>query len=357
MMHTGKGRYQLNTFHELGYVLYGPILFTYIVWLIQSTRQDNCRHILFFARDGYFLQPLYQKITGWLGEEALPSTYFLTSRRSVTMASVRTLEDAFALLDMHYQGSCRKFFQVRFGLAADDVPQQEISLPSAHDKSIMMDLIRQHEKEILARAAEERAAYQQYIDGLGIDFTAKTATVDMGYAGTIQYYLAKLIKTDNFTGYYFATSDEHRFLDQPEKLHGCFADREAYGAAGFYVYQYQLLLETILTSPDGQLNYFQSENGQPVPVFGDKSVAQTEFASLGEIHQGIEDFCRDVVNTFGRSLLNMELDTSFLDEWIRSAVLDQGLIADELKSIYMIDDPFCNTTNENVLDIYNKGVS
>ncbi len=355
LFHENKGQKKLKSFYELGYVIYGPILLTYICWLFQETRRDQRQAILFMARDGYFLKPLYEMFVQRLNITALPSVYFLTSRRSITMASVRTLEDIFVLLETHYEGTIQNFFKVRFGIEIDD-GQQDIVLPGRYDKQLLRDMVCRYQDAILDRAKGERDAYEAYIDSLNLDFSKKIALVDMGYAGTIQYYLSLFVNNEDFIGYYFATNRETRFGNLAnERMRGCFAFNEDSTTISEGVYKYHLLMEAVLTSPEGQLNYFERQKEKIVPIYGEKEFAQKNIDSLQNIHVGILDYCKDVLDTYGTSVLDIPMDTSFLDDWMTCFVLDEGMLDDGLKAFYVIDDSFCNLAVNNVLDFYRHG--
>ena len=356
VLKENQGKYRVKDFRELGYIIYGPILLTYICWLLRELKRDERQSVLFIARDGYFLQPLYEMVAKELGEEALPSVYFLASRRCVTTSSLKTLEDVMSLLDTSYIGTVKEFFTSHFGFEIEG-GSEEIALPGEHDKQLVGSYIRKHQAEILGRARKEREAYEAYIKSLGLDLAKKTAFVDIGYAGTIQYYISRLVESDNCIGYYMATDNRNRFGENDtEWTRGCFAVNENYAAAKDGIYKYQLLLETVLTSPDGQLDYFEMQDGKAVPVYGPKGVPQENIESLRMIHAGVQDFCKDVLDTYGRTIMDIPLDISFLDAWMTGFVLDENLLDDELKDFFVIDDTFCNQALENVFDLYRKGI-
>lgn len=352
-----QGKYRLKEFKELGYVIYGPILLTFICWLIREMKRDKRQAILFIARDGYFLQPLYEFVAGEMGEEILPSDYFLASRRAVTVSSLRTLDDILSLMETSYVGSIKDFFSSHFGIEIID-GEEEVILPGVRDKHLVGGYIRKYQEEIIAKACQERKAYEAYINSLNLDLEKKTGFVDIGYAGTIQYYISRLVESNNFIGYYMATDSRNRFgKDDTEWTRGCFAVNGDHGNAKDGVFKYQLLMETVLTSPDGQLDCFEMNNGKPVPIYGPKGVPQENIDSLREIHEGVQEFCKDVIDTYGNILLDMPIDVSFLDAWITCFVLDDSMLEKKLKEFFVIDDTFCNQALENVLDLYRKGRS
>ncbi len=341
----GTNKLILKNFRELGYWFYGAPLLTFILWLIQSTRTDGVKRILFLARDGYFLQPLYEFVAQKLNVEPLPSDYFLASRRAVTVASIRDISQAKELLQLKFAGKTKQLFKARFGLPLGD--DKKVFLPE-NDIALVEKIIDKHAEEILQHAATERANYEKYISKLGGKFDS-VGVVDMGYSGTIQFYLQELTGKI-FTGYYFATGAANRFGDNAsERMRGCFTENDDYGTTKFSVYRYQLLFESILTAPDAQLKHFDATGN---PVFGEPEQGQKFFNEIREIHEGVKDFCSDVFEIFGDILLRVPIDKDFVDAWVRAFVNDKKIIAPELRDVFNLDDDYCNTFHGNALDFY-----
>lgn len=336
----------IKNFHDLGYWFFGVPLLTFMLWLIKKSDEDNIRELLFLARDGYFLQPLYKFITQLLGVEELPNHYFYASRRAVTVASIQEISQAYELLQLIFVGTVKKFFAVRFNIEIDD--ETKISLPDASDVELVKKIIDAHSEEILSRAATERRNYEKYIYSLQENFE-NVGVVDMGYAGTIQYYLQRIL-SKNLIGYYFATNAKNRFGESSaEYLHGCFSENDIYDTTNSAVYKFHLLFESILTAPDAQLDHFDEEGN---PIFGKPEPGQKFIAEISEVHEGIRDFCRDVLKHFGEYILKVPIDFEFVDALVRSFVMSEGIIDEDIKKIFAFDDEYCNTFNGNALDFY-----
>ena len=344
-------KYQVKNFHELGYTFYGVPLLTFILWLIQKTKEDGTERILFLARDGYFLQPLYKFVTKLLKVDELENNYFYASRRAVTVAGIRKISQAYDLLTLKFEGTVKKFFDVRFGIEIDD--DRQIALPNDIDGELVKKVIDDNSEKILKRAADERANYEKYISSLGGNFE-KVGVVDMGYSGTIQYHLQRLMQK-NFKGYYFATSAANLFQeDAGEVMRGCFTENDDYGFTQSAVYRYQLLFEAILTAPDAQLQYFDADGK---PIFGTPEPAQFSIDDIAEVHEGIKDFCRDVLEHFGEYILQFPIDFNFVDAWVRGFVHDGQTFSEEVKKIFAFDDEYCNTFTGNAVDLYLYGLN
>lgn len=346
----GGGKFILKNFYELGYWFFGVPLLTFTLWLIKKSEQDKIQRLLFLARDGYFLQPLYKLVTKLLQIEELPNDYFYSSRRAVTVASIENIDQAMEIVKLKFDGTTKKFFDVRFGLEVED--ETKIYLPEK-DSAYVEKIIFDNAAKILSRAEEERKNYQKYIESLGGNFE-NVGVVDMGYSGTIQFYLQRLMKKE-FKGYYFATYEHNRFgKDSAKLLRGCFTENDDYGKTKSSIYKYQLLFEAILTAPDAQLNSFDEEGK---PIFGKPEPGQKFIEEIREVHEGVKDFCKDVLNIFGEYILKIPIDFDFADAWVKFFVQDEEIVSYELKKIFSFDDEYCNTFKGNALSFYLNGLN
>ena len=205
----------------------------------------------------------------------------------------------------------------------------------------------------MSHVASEQENYNKYITNLGGNFD-KVGLTDMGYSGTIQYHLQRLLQK-KFTGYYFATTATNRFGEEAhDRIRGCFAENDDYLTTKSAVYKYHLLFESILTAPDAQLQHFDATGK---PIFGEPEPGQIHFDDILEIQEGIKDFCRDVLEMFGDIILRVPIDKDFVDAWVDSFVKDGYILPKRLRRIFDFDDEYCNALHGNALDFYQQSSS
>ena len=60
---------------------------------------------------------------------------------------------------------------------------------------------------------------------------------------------------------------------------------------------------------------------------------KNHFEEISEIHDGIKDFCRDVLEIFGDIILRVPIDENFVACWIRAFADDDKIISPELQAI------------------------
>ncbi len=262
---------KIDNEYDFGYCVFGPLIYEFIKWLYNETKEYE--QICFLAREGWLLKNAYDIYTN--NEK---SKYFLASRRAVVPA-IYTEIDIKEILRQYYKGSIKNLLYSRFGVYTTD--ERYVEMPRDIEKVLsILD-----NKEILERAKIERENYKKYIN----KFSDKYAVVDVGYSGTIQYYLSKMLNK-KIDGYYICS----HFNNKPNKL-GCKCE-SIYGVINLVdereniVFKNQLYIEAVLKAPYGQLISF---NNDGIPLYNDDL---TYSETIKDIHNGIYDYIRDMKN-------------------------------------------------------------
>ena len=172
---------QPNSFEELGYIYFGPLLYNFFVWL--KTEAVNVDKIFFNSREGFFLQKIYNQLQQ---KYSLPeSLYFKTSRKLSSIAACNTREDIYKTFEFHrYYGKLSNLLINRFGINpkidSDYLLDTQYQIPNL-DKFV---------DEILHNSSRLRDEYGKYIIQM-LGNSKNVLMVDSGYQGTTQYYIQK----------------------------------------------------------------------------------------------------------------------------------------------------------------------
>lgn len=275
--------------YAFGYTAFGPLFYEFMSWLHENTERTAC--LAFLAREGYWFEKLYTAVAGPRAKDHL---YLLTSRRAASVAAIRSEEDIYGILRRAYDGSLRNLLSARLGAGEEltgRLPDRQIHIApeesgEADDYEKTCSAIAPLLPALLQNAAEERKAYLSYLDrALPEEKRKRCVLVDVGYAGTIQYYLSRLLGTP-LSAAYLAVFTPHpglQALSCPvfamyEKGRDAFAD---------VIEKTQLFLEAVLSAPYGQLLHF---DGSGQPVYREEDGPSAGIRSLQE---GILSYCRD----------------------------------------------------------------
>lgn len=335
-----------NNGYEFGYAVMGPVCLNYVLWLIKEARMLKSKKILFFSREGYVLYKLYESLMPYIDEKT-DAEYVYVSRRALAVASILNEEDIEAPLDIYYEGKLSNLMEKRYGINIKDQRDEDIKLPD--NKAKVLKYIQPYKNEIQKKAKSERENYKKYMLKVleNIDDKESVTVADIGYSGTIQYYLSK-VQNRGFDGRYMATDEKKKPLQlDGNTIKGFYIDNDSeQELSKSNIHRYHLLLESILIAPDGQLTGI-NENMEP--VFEEKNLLYDK--NIEEIHKGITDYAKEYAKIMGDILSEDFADVS-VAEGLINACVKTGIVSDDLKNSLAVDDKFCSGEVKNAIEHY-----
>lgn len=304
----------------LGYVVLGPLVLDYLAWVSRTSLAEGSDQIMFFSREGHALQRAFLAFNRYGMLDKPTGTYFLTSRRASGMASAFVADDLVSLLKGSFNGTLHQLLAARMGRDAagiarrelgDDALARQMLLPEMlHVVADMIDAIKD---PLLELARNERETYLEYWERTASP--GAIAVCDLGYAGTIQSHLSRMTGRP-LSGKYFAL--DGRAAGTP--LHGGTASarfhdgRAAKDGEASPILRHDLLLEALLTAPDGQLSHFIDSADGPQPVYAHQPMEPALYANIELVHCGLEYFITDVGNIVGQDIIDLAFDPTLVQQ-------------------------------------------
>lgn len=349
-----------------GYGLIGPIIFVFMAWLMQRLRRDGISSVRFLSREGWLLDRLYQHLkthpaTAALAPELPEGGYFYCSRSTSGLAAIQHESDLGLLLGAHYDGTLRQLLTARLGLSdlapfsaelGDDALDRTVRLPD--DRHRILASLRRCLPHLIDEASHLRTLIRAdwALNSPAPD--PRPAIVDIGYSGTIQLGLMQVLGQP-LHGYYFATNaSAQRVLEQGGDCASCFGHLLSLESMNDEpLHRYALVLEAILTSPEGQLAGFNLVDGRPTPRFKPGGASQRQFPILERIHDGVLAFCDDLITVLGPDWSEGDWDLATMSgilPLIVERTLDIGALSDALS----VEDQYCGNQELPVLDFYDR---
>lgn len=308
---------------DIGYLVLGPLLLDYLTWLLRLGKARKIDRLLFLSREGFLLEKAFQLLRKTGGEELPQASYLLASRRGVGTPSLHDKADFDFLLGGTFTGSLQALLRVRFGdevsaLASRSLSpsmlEKEIYLPEQLD--LVIEKIEPISDQILSISKKERGDYLRYWhEVVGND---NVLLSDIGYAGTIQRSLSRLIGKE-LNGAYFALNE------RASELAATGSAIARYGSVPLTsecaVLKHDLLLERLLSAPYGQFSHFVWSGGTSTPCY----VAGTlqDYGSVAQAHDGALDFVAEACAIIGQEIIDLEFDASYAQQPL--ACLGKGL--------------------------------
>lgn len=303
----------------LGYTVLGPLVTSYVAWLGRLALQQGMQHIAFLSREGCLLQRIYRRM-----QESVPAldrvqgSYLLASRRGLGTPTLRHADDLQHVFGSTFTGTLHALLRTRLGPdIADAVASQlgaaartEVYLPDM--KAQIIDRLRPCFDTIAEHARSERSAYLQYWhETIG---TNTVMVADLGYAGTIQTHLARLTGCTLGGAYFAVTGNIAQTTLHAGWAKACFHDSRDTPDAIAPAMRYHLLLESMLTSSDGQFSRFRLHDGAPHPVYLDNGPAPEAWSLIERIHDGAAAFTADMCRVLGPDMLHPGMDHVLIQE-------------------------------------------
>lgn len=334
----------------IGYAVLGPLVLDYLTWMIRLASTEKADAVLFLSREGFLLRKAYDILCQAVREKTPRSVYLLASRRGVGTPSVRVFSDISHLLEGTYTGSLHDLLNARMGTAIAELGmarlgnvamKREVYLPEMRGR--IMQMLEPIADGLLEIAELERTPYCRYWS----EHVAAShpMVADLGYAGTIQSHLSRLTET-SLGGAYFALNAQAKKLESSGNwAQARYCDLREGEVGSSPVMDHHLLLESILTSPDGQFSHFQNSQDRLRAMHVTQS--NPNFKSIAPIHRGVELFISDVCNVVGEDVLQVELDTTLVQEALRCIGKGHWRTG-EWFSRLDIDDHFTGRSNSKV---------
>lgn len=334
---------QIHNLNDFAYAFHGPVLNEYLKFICENTKDH---FLLFLAREGYYLQKLYQFYVKKYHIKEEENCYFLTSRKSTSLSSISTSKELLDLAKNEYDGSIKNFFKnnLEIEYEEEDFP---ITLPKEQEK--MTEILIQYQSKILEEAKKERENYKKYFESVVENYMDQDIVlIDLGYSGSIQYNLTRMLKKD-FKGIYLTNSEKVKKYNEKSELLFTFDNRV--NPNYIKLYHYSLILEYFLTAPTGQLQRFEMVDSTLKPVFNDEKLTSSKKACIEEIYKSVKEYINDVAHMNSIYPLSMNKD---LICTVYTSLIEDYFLHPSIKDQFNYVDAFCRDEEKNVFKVISK---
>lgn len=325
-----KGIPKFSNLNDIGYTYYGPILFTYIVWILKETIQIKTEKILFIARDGYFLKKLYDFLVKKLYLEDFPeSEYLLISRTIATVLNLNNDKDLEETMKIKFTGTLKDYFLIRFGI---EIPNLNKIITMPQDIDTVSNIVYKYKNFILNNAKKQQTRYLKYFNKI-IDKNTKISIVEPSYNGTIQFLLSKFLERD-IIGYYcnanLSSSNKYYKDNNMKAIFQSIFDQKAIKSN---IRKHTVFFENgILVAPTGSP---LAINSDLTFKFASNNHTQNNFIYKEELFKGVLEFFNDMSNIYS-SLDEISLTPEFID-FIVGEIFTKTKIIKKIKDTFFYD--------------------
>jgi predicted HAD superfamily hydrolase len=341
--------------YNFGYSLAGPILVSFAQWLLQKSHEDGVDRLYFLSREGKLIKQIYDCWSE--GEKDIPkSDYLVISRRAAGVAAILAPEDIFDIAKtVYYPNTIENFLYARYGLSLSDEHWGEIAraqgwdrttVVSVQDRKIehLVPLLHMLLADIFAKAESERLALLHYLTGKGLSSDDRQAVVDIGYGGSVQGYMNKLI-SQKVHGYYIMTDERTKKVSETYNviIRGCFHENVKRSTNTPLMYKYSFETEKLLSSDEPQIeNYEIDVTGNAVGHF--RGLLPAEIACAGirkQLQEGAMDYVTDARRIRATMLPDFQPSCLTAQILMEAFLNQQSQGETDLLSKIVLDDYYC----------------
>lgn len=323
-----------DTPFKFGYSIFGPMFLYFFIWL---TNNVGNRNILFFSREGYYIQKLYKSFIRCFKDiNENPNHYLLTSRYAAMFADLYNWHDIkkYGCKGI-YNGTAKAFFKNRFDIDVNE--DSKLSNPFTILKT--RKIAKKYEKLILKQSKKHRDNYLNYLNKLCDN---NSCFCDLGYRGTIPSHLSRILRKNIPTFYVIKWNPINKPC--PNNIKSCFKTK----SAAYYIYVFAKFLEPLLTAPYGQ---FMSINENGKVQYRKSNNLLSKFAILDDIYMnGVVSFFRDFKNYYHDNILDANINGKNILKMIRKAYLmgKKGWVTNDISKYVCFEDNLSGIENNQV---------
>lgn len=318
-------KHPLSDPFALGYTAFGPILFSFLIWLMKSARSENIRHLIFLSGEGYLLSRAFETIIVHpsikkSGIELPQCENFLCPIRALKITAFNKENDSTMLLNEDFHGTLRVFFDQRLGVSnivaiegrlGKAILDKVISLPRDHDQ--VLKIISKTYDLMLPQAKLEKTAFLQYCIKQGLTTSGKVGIVGLRYSECIQKTLSNSLGVPLLSYYLIRdelASENSLKVQNVRAFFSEFVDANHKNIKPNY--RFWSLMEAVITAQDEQFSGSHQSPECSTPIFKNEDHPQEDFSTIDLIQQGGLKFIRDMLDIFGSRALDIEFSKDLI---------------------------------------------
>jgi predicted HAD superfamily hydrolase len=337
----------ISSFSDLGYIVYGPIVYVFLSWLFRIIKTKKYSSINFASRDSYWLMYFYKKINKFYAMDFPDPNYLLCSRQSLLSCAVDDdIVVEWSLNNGSFNSSVGEWFIQRTGFNLQNI--DFVLHNSNYSKENVLNVFKKYSNEINSFCQKNKNDLIGYLDKINFWDDKSPLLVDLGFAGTSQKLLNR-ITGKNVVGAYFSVNEKiHEDIISKCSFHNCFDN----SGNSLYIAYYSMLLETVFTSFHPRVTSFKSEHIIEYNKSLENSNVNSNKNYSDEIMQGVSSYIDQIINNTSQNFLLESHDNEVAVLAFKSMIKGSLKLSDDILKTLFVDDDFSGNGILNPFDIY-----
>ena len=289
-------------YKKFGYAIVGPLVYSYVNWLIDQFEQEKLNNVFFLSRDGYLIKQAFD----FCNKTKLRSHYLYVSRRSIRIPyalnhhsfediidflpptrayTIRMFLEVLGLIPEKYENLCRKYGFVDLN--------QEILLSNLKSSREIRELYYAVEKDFLENAKKEYKIFEKYLKQQGIE--GKVAIIDIGWNLSMQFFLENMPYYNDeklkIYGYYLGIVPTARSVSNAKGFICDFEDCTYVESVSSFIG----LMESVFLAREGSTLCYKEKTPFVVPELlnYEYNLGDIEYDAFADIQNGVIEYVKD----------------------------------------------------------------
>lgn len=294
-----------NDYYQFGLDYFGPFLLGFIRWLCRKLEQNNIHKVYFFARDGYMMEKAFNLIM----HEEIHAEYVYFSRKSIRQSLLyqcKCYEESLQYISAETSitlGGILEYYgfdeEERCAIATSkrlDL-KQDYNAKTLKDDKMLEKLYIGLQSEINKKSKKQDALLLRYLHQIAM--VGRVAIVDIGWKGSMQYYLESFISAHNLAieieGYYVGIKPQKPLSG---KTYGFLFDAD-HEKLRKKVLCFAGISERLFQSLEGSTYGYQEADDEVKPILNTYEYADDAILKnhIQEIHRGALSYISQNQNT------------------------------------------------------------
>ncbi|MEM1964297.1 MAG: rhamnan synthesis F family protein [Candidatus Caldarchaeum sp.] len=343
--------------YNVGFGFVGPMLTSFAEWLLEQSKLLGIQDLFFLSREGKIIRDVFDV---WASKtrasQDIPrSHYLVVSRRCASVASIDAFSDIAEIAKPElFPTTLENFLETRYGLILSSEQWEGVEKSTGFSRETiveheigqihkLMPILKHVEPYVYEVRDQEREGLLCYLQQMGLH--SQSALVDVGYAGTVQCALSKLLGFPLHGLYMMTDFRAEQREKQGCKMKGFFCERAMRLPNAHILYKYSFEVEKLLAANEPQVLCYlrRSPNSSEVVArYQHESIASQIYTPLREeIRRGALDFAKEASEVRNK-LYGRFVPSRVVVERIAAVFLEKTSRSEKaLLSNLRLDDLYC----------------
>lgn len=290
---------------EFGFLAIAPMLYEFTKWILDAALKQNCRKILFFARDCYLPFEIARKLVARVEKyKGLEPVYLAVSRKALTCLNLHEPNDCLKvrLDDFSRNKTLSELLSSRFKIepsrmGADNLAKWNIDSVETLVKDTTLGAIYGLVHEYLSEDWEawsatntpNKEALRAYLRNNNLSAHDDVVAVDFGYKGSAHSVVSEYFSAKFIPLFFMTYSGETGGEPFPKAQAYLFESMNVRHKTSTPVISHNLIVETLVNEPTGSLVSYQLKDDQ-VHLEREECDNDLHIAKIRAIHNGVLEF-------------------------------------------------------------------